>query len=55
MLGIATPSAPDVCFICGLSEEEHKRLETFELIEGSGPTSSKPSSSRRRRPVLRTV
>jgi len=52
MLGISNPATPDVCFICGLSEEEHKRLDLEESFARL-PAESPPP--RRRRPVLRSV
>jgi len=52
MLGISKPATPDVCFICGLSEEEHKRFDTEEDL---ATVPAKPTHPRRRRPALRSV
>ncbi len=52
MLGIPKPATPDVCFICGLSEEEHKRIA---IEEDALTVPGEASSPQRRRPALRSV
>jgi len=51
ILGIPQPASPDVCFICGLSEEEERNIQAKDAVT---PRSER-LTRRRNRPTLRSV
>jgi hypothetical protein len=54
MLGIGRSAAPNVCFICGLSDEVQKQSDTTEQAAVTLRAEKTPPR-RRRRPDLRSV